>query len=143
MIIAAILSIILLVLGGLHINWALGGQYGLRDALPTKTNGEAVLKPTKIMIFFVAKILISFGLFYAISAKFINLPLEVPDELVSAVAWFLPFIFLLRAIGDFRYVGFFKRVKNTNFAQLDSKMYSPLSLFLAILGLIFSYQYYF
>jgi hypothetical protein len=38
---------------------------------------------------------------------------------------------LLRAIGEFRYVGFFKRVRNTPFSRLDSLLYSPLCLLLA------------
>ena len=41
-------------------------------------------------------------------------------------------IFLLRAIGEFRFVGFFKKVKGTKFATLDTKYYSPLCLILSI-----------
>ena len=48
--------------------------------------------------------------------------------------YFLAGIFILRAIGDFKYVGFFKKVKNTPFAKLDSKFYSPLCL---LIGLAF------
>ena len=40
-------------------------------------------------------------------------------------------IFLLRAIGDFRYVGFFKKTKATKFADLDTKYYSPLCILLS------------
>jgi Protein of unknown function (DUF3995) len=45
-------------------------------------------------------------------------------------------LFFLRAIGDFRYVGFFKKVKQTVFARLDSKYYSPLCLFIAVCGVV-------
>ena len=37
-----------------------------------------------------------------------------------------------RAIGEFRYVGFFKRVVGSRFATLDTFVYSPLCLALAI-----------
>ena len=40
-------------------------------------------------------------------------------------------VFLLRAIGDFKYVGIFKTIKHSTFAQNDSKWYSPLCLFLS------------
>jgi hypothetical protein len=56
---------------------------------------------------------------------------------VSSRAFQLPMtglalIFLARAIGDFRLVGIFKRVRGTAFARLDSLVLSPLSLLLAI-----------
>jgi len=38
---------------------------------------------------------------------------------------------LARAIGEFRYVGFFKRVRGSRFARLDPLLYSPLCLLLA------------
>lgn len=40
----------------------------------------------------------------------------------------------IRAIGDFRYVGFFKKIRNTRFAYFDTHLFSPLCLFLAILA---------
>ena len=40
-------------------------------------------------------------------------------------------VFLLRAIGDFRYLGFFKTVRDTTFARNDSWLYSPLCALIA------------
>ena len=37
-----------------------------------------------------------------------------------------------RAIGDFKYVGFFKRVRGSKFARMDTLVYSPLCLLLAL-----------
>jgi len=45
-------------------------------------------------------------------------------------------IFLLRAIGEFRYVGFFKKIKTTPFGQRDTKYYSPLCLLIGIMGIL-------
>ena len=39
-----------------------------------------------------------------------------------------------RGIGDFRYVGFFKRVKGSLFATRDTYLYSPLCMVLAVLA---------
>jgi hypothetical protein len=45
-------------------------------------------------------------------------------------------IFLIRAIGDFRYVGFLKKIKNTKFAKKDTKYYSPLCSLISVLAFI-------
>lgn len=35
-------------------------------------------------------------------------------------------VLVLRAVGDFRLVGFFKRIRGSRFARLDTLLYSPL-----------------
>ena len=39
---------------------------------------------------------------------------------------------LARAIGEFKYVGFFKRIRGSRFATLDSFVFSPICLLLAV-----------
>jgi hypothetical protein len=39
---------------------------------------------------------------------------------------------LARTVGDFKYVGLFKRVRGTPFARLDTLLYSPLCLLLSL-----------
>jgi hypothetical protein len=115
MIAAAILSL----LGLIHLYWAAGGTFGKSAAVPT-ANGKAVLHPTPWIT-----IVVALGLF-AMAA------------LVFERQWLWPIagVFLLRAIGDFRYVGFFKRLRDTRFATLDTRFYSPLCLLLAALILL-------
>lgn len=43
--------------------------------------------------------------------------------------------FGLRAIGDFRYVGFSKRVREGLFARRDTWLYSPLCVLISLLAL--------
>jgi DNA-binding LytR/AlgR family response regulator len=45
--------------------------------------------------------------------------------------WAIGIIFLLRAIGDFKYFGFAKRIRHTDFALYDTKIYSPLAFAIA------------
>jgi hypothetical protein len=45
-------------------------------------------------------------------------------------------LFILRAIGDFKYLGFFKKIKNTKFGQNDTKYFAPLCLIIGILTLL-------
>jgi hypothetical protein len=47
------------------------------------------------------------------------------------LGWLLALMLFLRAIGDFKLVGFFKQPSASAFAKNDSRFYSPLCLFLA------------
>lgn len=54
-----------------------------------------------------------------------------PDWLYRWGTLLLAVLLALRAIGDFRLVGFFKRIRSSTFARLDSWLYSPLCVLLA------------
>ncbi len=55
--------------------------------------------------------------------------LGVPRAPLARVGvWALLVLFLLRAIGEFKFIGLFKRVRNTRFSRLDTWVYSPLCL---------------
>jgi len=41
-------------------------------------------------------------------------------------------VFIVRAAGDRKHVGFLKRVRDTEFARRDSRIYSPLCLLLGL-----------
>ncbi|WP_236336773.1 DUF3995 domain-containing protein [Paenibacillus auburnensis] len=53
-----------------------------------------------------------------------------PDWSFIYGGWALASIFILRAVGDFRWVGFFKKQQGTVFAKRDTFLYSPLCLFI-------------
>lgn len=59
------------------------------------------------------------------------LEVNVPPRLLSWLSLALALGLLARAIGEFKYVGFFKRVRGSRFATLDTLVYSPLCLLLA------------
>jgi tetrahydromethanopterin S-methyltransferase subunit F len=50
--------------------------------------------------------------------------------------WLLAAILVLRTVGDFRYVGMFKRERRTRFAVRDTRIYTPLCGLLAA-GVLF------
>ena len=60
-------------------------------------------------------------------------PTSMSPVLLKGAAGLLAFVFAARAIGDFNYVGFFKRVKGSRFAKRDTYLYSPLCVVLAAL----------
>ena len=61
---------------------------------------------------------------------------DLPDWIIKYGGWIIPIIFILRAIGEFKYVGFFKRIKQTEFGKLDTKFFSPLCLTIGLIGIL-------
>lgn len=134
MIVSILLSIIFTTLGIIHFNWVLGGTFGFSASLPTKETGERVLNPKKMDSAVVGTGLLAFGFFYLIKSGIISYVL--PEWIMNYSGWIIPIIFLLRAIGEFKYVGFFKSVKTTEFGKIDTKLFSPLCLIIGILGIL-------
>ena len=121
-------------LGLIHLNWVIGGKFGFEKSIPSKENGEKVINPRKIESAIVGIGLIVFGVFYLI--KSVLLEFNILDWIMKYGGWIIPTIFLLRAIGEFKYIGFFKKIKDTEFGKWDSKLFSPLCLFIGICGVL-------
>lgn len=122
-IVASILGLISL----FHFYWAFGGRYGFKSAGP-QIEGKPEFIPGKPLILLVACLLM--GL--VVLAIQLESPWQPVKEFVPKVGYFISAIFIIRAIGDFKYIGFFKSVYNSNFARLDTKYFSPLVLFLGV-----------
>ncbi|MFI5138792.1 MAG: DUF3995 domain-containing protein [Sphingobacteriales bacterium] len=135
--ITALLSLIFIVLSAVHIYWGFGGKSGAAASVPAKESGKPVMNPGKIDCFAVASGLFAFGIFALIKAGVILFVL--PNWLSQYGLWVIAAIFLLRAIGEFKYIGFFKKIKTTTFGQMDTKFYSPLCLLISFLGIILQY----
>ncbi|AUS05183.1 DUF3995 domain-containing protein [Pseudotamlana carrageenivorans] len=134
MIIPLFLSAIFLILALIHFNWIFGGTFGLNASLPTNLEGKRVLNPKPLETVIVGLDLSFFSLFYILQSGLITFTL--PHWVISVGGWLIPSIFLLRAIGEFKYVGFFKRIKHTAFGKMDTKLFSPLCLVIAIMGFL-------
>lgn len=134
MIISLVLFLIFMVLSAIHFYWGFGGKWGSHAVVPTKENGEPVFIPRTISTFVVAIGLLCFGLFYLI--KYGLIAVSLPKWIDQYGFWIIASIFIMRAIGDFNYVGFFKKHKSSKFAINDAKYYSPLCLVISILTLV-------
>jgi hypothetical protein len=133
MVAGAIAIVILLLLAAVHAYWAAGGEAGKGAAVPTAA-GRAVIKPSALSTAMVAAGLCVIAAILALRIGWLKLPGFAGDNIVVEVAaWLIAAVFALRAIGDFRYVGFFKRIRDTRFARLDTLAYSPLCAVLAVL----------
>ena len=131
---AIILSLCFIILAIIHFNWANGGAWGLEKAIPTNNDGERVLNPSKFDSFTVGLILTFFAIFYLYLFNFTKFP--IPAWVIKIGVWSIPSIFLLRAIGDFKYVGLFKKVKHTTFGKTDTLIFIPLCLAISIIGYV-------
>lgn len=134
LILSTILTLIFLFLAGVHFNWALGGTWGFENAIPTNENGEKILNPKRIDCVIVGIGLTVFSFYYLLQLNLFSI--ELPSLILTIFGWIIPVIFLLRAMGDFKYFGFFKKVKTTTFGKLDSKYFSPLCLVVGVIGLV-------
>jgi len=131
---ATILAIIFGFLSALHFYWAFGGKWGIDSAIPTTDQSVKTLRPPTIATLIVGIGLLFFALFYMTRMHIISA--ELPSWLLWYTGWILPSLFLIRVIGDFKYVGIFKKIKVTKFAKADSKYFVPLCAFLAVAGFL-------
>jgi Protein of unknown function (DUF3995) len=132
-------TVIFLALSGLHIYWGFSSLFGKKDinmsAVVPEINGKAAFKPSTFATFIVAIWLLGF----AKLSGFNLIPSISFQYFSSIIPWgnlAIAIIFLVRAVGDFKMVGFFKKIKNTKFAKNDTKYYSPLCILISICAFI-------
>jgi len=129
MTIAAIAATTLGALATLHLYWAAGGRAGWDAAIPTR-NGAPLLRPGPGITLLVALGLAALAILVLWRDGALSLPL--PFVIARVVTPLAALVFLLRAIGDFRTVGWSKRLRGSRFARMDDILYSPMCLTLAI-----------
>ena len=134
LILALVESSLFLALSFIHFNWVFGGTWGFENTIPTNLEGEKVLNPKKFDSAIVGLFLFLFACLYLLKSALITVP--IPEWPVLYGGWIISGIFILRSIGEFQYIGFFKRIKTTQFALLDTKYYSPLCLLIGIIGIV-------
>ncbi|SDH94916.1 Protein of unknown function [Pseudomonas benzenivorans] len=117
------------VLGGWHFYWAFGGRLAASAAIP-EVDGRPTFTPSGFATVLVGLALVACAALIAATAGL--LPVPVPGRILAWLCYALAFVLGARAIGDFRLVGFFKRVRGSRFASLDTFVYSPLCLALAV-----------
>jgi len=134
LLIGSLLFAIFLFLSVLHAYWGFGGRWASQAVFPTKDDQTAAVMPGAGPTFIVAIGLLAIGLFIIQKAARLGWPL--PVWLDQYGLWLIAGLFLVRSIGDFRYVGFFKTIRYTAFGRNDTAYYSPLCLIIGILTLV-------
>ncbi|HZN91287.1 MAG TPA: DUF3995 domain-containing protein [Myxococcales bacterium] len=129
--VATLQAAVLFLLSSLHVYWALGGRRGLAVAVPQREpGGPPAFIPGAPITFAVAAGL-ALGGVVALGLGRCLQPQYVPDSWLRVLGAAGAVAFGARALGDFRLVGFFKKVRGTPFARWDSALYSPLCALLA------------
>ncbi len=136
--VATITILALIIMGLFHFYWVFGGKVGLDKALPTK-DGIKLLNPSKALTFFVGVVLIVFA-YIAYALQFYDFTVNENQNFYLYSGIFLSTIFTLRAIGEFNAVGFFKKIKDTEFAIYDTRYFSPLCIILGVVFAILVYK---
>ncbi|WP_051133805.1 DUF3995 domain-containing protein [Leptospira fainei] len=126
------LTAIFLSLGCIHLYWVFGGNWGSDSVVPQlELEGRPAFIPGVGITFLMVLVFWSMAAVILAFSGFFQTPIErkIYRWCVAAISA----IFFLRAFGDFRYVGFFKKVRGTKFAYWDTRIYSPLCLGIGIL----------
>jgi hypothetical protein len=114
----------------IHVYWAAGGRRGATAAIPETDGGSPLFRPGPALTLVVAGLLASAGATLLVRVGVGTT--YVPRALGRYGAWGVALVLVARAIGDFNYIGFFKRRRATRFARLDTRCYSPLALALGV-----------
>lgn len=113
----------------LHVFWALRGSSASEAVIPRR-EGRPLFTPTPAATLLVGLALLVCALLVLGLLGIVRCGL--PEWALRMGVWGIAAAFLLRAIGDFRYLGLFKTVRDTSFARNDSWLYSPICIMIAI-----------
>ena len=127
---ALAISAVLLLLAVIHLYWAAGGGTGTVGAVP-EVDGAPAFVPRTIDTLAVA-LALTLGALVVLGRAGLWAPAWAAPPFFRGGVWLLSVVFLFRSIGDFRLVGFFKRVRGTRFARRDTLLYSPLCFLLGV-----------
>lgn len=123
-------TIIFLSLSLLHVYWAAGGKWAATQVLPQTEGGSKVFVPGAGMTLVVAAGLLFFGALNAV-----NLYHDRSQPVFRYGLLAVGLVFAVRVVGDFRYIGITKSVRDTTFARYDNLIFIPLCLYLALTSL--------
>jgi hypothetical protein len=126
--ISAIVSLAFVALALWHFRMALSPAKGMTGAVPSES-GKPLFVPSVRATLAVGIVLLAFACLVAATGGLVEVGL--PVRVLSWCSYALALGLFARAVGEFKYVGFFKRVRGTEFARLDTLLYSPLCLVLA------------
>lgn len=109
----------------LHAYWGAGGRWGISTAVPSREDGSPAFQPGPWACFAVSAACASLDVLLV-------WPTVAPMPAVLRVGlWVALSVFVVRAVGDGKQVGFSKSNRATAFARADDALYSPLVVGLA------------
>lgn len=125
---AVAVAAVFVLLASLHVHWAMGGRLAAEAVIP-EVGGRPAFTPGTGITLLVAAFLATCAILVLATGDLLAVP--IPDAWLDRAMAALAVVLALRAIGDFRLVGFSKRVRGTRFARMDDLLYAPLCLALS------------
>jgi len=126
--IAWCVTLVFIALGLWHFRMAFWAGPG-GGAVPS-VEGKPLFVPSTRATVSVGVVLLLFAGLVAATGRLVEV--RASPQILSWLSLALALGLLARSIGEFKYVGFFKRVRGSRFARLDTWIYSPLCLLLAL-----------
>lgn len=124
-----VISLVFVGLAVWHVVMALRPTPAESAALPS-VGGRSLFAPSRTATLAVAVLLLLCACLVAATAGLVFV--DVARAVLSGLSYALAVGLLARAVGEFKYVGFFKKVRDSRFATLDTFLYSPLCLLLSL-----------
>jgi len=122
-ILAGLLATVFALIAALHLYWTVRGV-GTGAGVPSRADGTPVIRPGRLASFAVTAACILAALIVLGRGHLLDVGL--PPAILHVGIWGIAGVFFLRTIGEFRYVGLFKRVRGTPFADWDTRLFTPL-----------------
>ncbi|MBI3791508.1 MAG: DUF3995 domain-containing protein [Gemmatimonadetes bacterium] len=120
----------------IHLGWAVTGRVPAA-VIPSKRDGTPIIDPSRGESAVVAVLLAVAALVHlgrgGVGPALLPHWARVTGIVLVSIA------LSLRTIGDFRYVGLFKRERGTPFSRQDSRFYTPLVCTLGLLSLVLAF----
>jgi hypothetical protein len=99
-----------------HLYWGCGGHVGRSVALPQRPDGTQAFQSNPAGAILVALFLVGILVLVLALSGVVGLP--VPQRWLRVGAMLLSMLFLARALSWYKYVGFFKSIRSTRFANM-------------------------
>ena len=129
---AALFTVIALI----HYAWAATGRVPAA-VIPTRRDGSPLFEPKRIESAVVATVLLVAALLL-LQRGGVG-PMLVPKMLRVLGSGLVSVVMLMRGMGDFAYLGLFKRERSSLFGRMDTRYYTPLVLALGVIAGLVSY----
>ncbi|MCX8490464.1 MAG: DUF3995 domain-containing protein [Cyclobacteriaceae bacterium] len=121
-------SVVFFLLGAIYFYWAIGGVWATDVVVPIKPTGEKLFNTLALSCVVVAGGLWVMSFVHAVNARliFVNTTFSVIHYATLAMG------VIVRFVGDFKWLGIFKKMSDTAFAKSDTLYFAPLCLFLSV-----------
>ncbi len=127
---AVVVCTAFVVIGLWHVYGAFAKKTSGESGAVPSVDGKPLFVPSTKATLAVAFVLFLFAALVAATGGMLSLGL--PKVFLNLSSYGLAAGLLARAIGDFKYVGFFKKIRDSRFAFMDTFVYSPLCLLLSV-----------